>query len=101
MQGCEHFTFHMAGPTDVIKAGTNMVEKGYETFWGPGRHIFGSNWFWYFKSPLGCNMEFDADMDQHDENWQARDAMMGPDNSQAFLLKYTEKWAPGGPPKKP
>jgi len=100
MQGCEHFTFHMAGPTDVVQAGTNMVNKGYQSFWGPGRHLYGSNWFWYFKSPFGCNMEFDADMDQHDESWQARDSMMGPDNSQAFLLQYREKWAPGGPPAK-
>ncbi|MDP5033034.1 MAG: VOC family protein [Paraglaciecola sp.] len=100
MQGCEHFTFHMAGPTDVVQAGTNMVNKGYQSFWGPGRHLFGSNWFWYFKSPFGCNMEYDADMDQHDESWQGREAMIGPDNSQAFLLQYREKWAPGpGGPK--
>lgn len=101
MQGCEHFTFHMAGPTDVIRAGTNMENKGYKSFWGPGRHLYGSNWFWYFKSPFGCNMEFDADMDQHDASWQGRESMMGPDNSQAFLLQYREKWAPaGGPPPK-
>ena len=101
MQGCEHFTFHLSGPTDVMQAGTNMVNKGYQSFWGPGRHLFGSNWFWYFKSPFGCNMEFDADMDQHDDSWTGREAMMGPDNSQAFLLQYREKWAPaGGPPPK-
>ncbi|BBO27040.1 glyoxalase [Alteromonas sp. I4] len=98
MKGIEHFTFHMGGPTDVVTAGTNMVNKGYQSFWGPGRHIFGSNWFWYFKSPFGCNMEFDADMDLHDENWEAREAMPGADNSQVFLLQYREKWAPMGPP---
>lgn len=100
MQGCEHFTFHMSGPTAVIQAGTNMVNKGYQSFWGPGRHIFGSNWFWYFKSPFGCNMEYDADMDLHDDAWEARAAMPGADNSQAFLLQFREKWAPMGPPPK-
>ncbi|WP_076536572.1 VOC family protein [Shewanella sp. UCD-KL21] len=101
MQGCEHFTFHMGGPTDVVRAGTNMVNKGYQSFWGPGRHIYGSNWFWYFKSPFGCNMEYDADMDQHDDVWQERESIIGADNSQAFLLQYREKWAPaGGPPPK-
>lgn len=98
MQGVEHFTFHMGGPTEVAQAGNAMVEKGYQSFWGPGRHIFGSNWFWYFKSPFGCNIEYDADMDLHDENWVAREAMPGADNSQVFLLQYREKWAPGGPP---
>jgi len=99
MKGLEHFTFHMGGPTEVLQAGNNMVNKGYASFWGPGRHLFGSNWFWYFKSPLGCNMEFDADMDLHDESWQARELPPGADNSQAFLLEYREKWAPmGGPP---
>ncbi|OFC70321.1 VOC family protein [Alteromonas confluentis] len=98
MKGIEHFTFHMSGPTTVVQAGNRMVEKGYQSFWGPGRHIFGSNWFWYFKSPFGCNMEFDADMDLHDDNWDAREALPGADNSQVFLLQYREKWAPMGPP---
>lgn len=100
MQGCEHFTFHMGGPTEVMQAGNHMVSKGYQSFWGPGRHIFGSNWFWYFKSPLGCNMEYDADMDLHDEQWMAREAAMNADSSQAFLLQPREKWAPVGPPPK-
>lgn len=98
MQGIEHFTFHMSGPTEVSQAGTALVNKGYQSFWGPGRHIFGSNWFWYFKSPFGCNIEYDADMDLHDGEWTAREAMPGADNSQAFLLQYREKWAPMGPP---
>ena len=98
MKGCEHFTFHMMGPSEVMQAGSNMVNKGYQSFWGPGRHIFGSNWFWYFSSPLGCKMEYDADMDLHDESWNAREAALGADNSQGFLLEYREKWAPMGPP---
>lgn len=98
MQGCEHFTFHMGGPTEVMQAGNHMVRKGYQSFWGPGRHLYGSNWFWYFKSPFGCNMEYDADMDLHDEQWTAREAPMSADTSQAFLLQPREKWAPMGPP---
>jgi hypothetical protein len=98
MKGCEHFTFHMGGPTEVLLAGTRFVEKGYQSFWGPGRHRFGSNWFWYFNSPLGCHVEYDADMDLHDDNWAAREAPMGADASQLFLFQYREKWAPGGQP---
>jgi catechol 2,3-dioxygenase-like lactoylglutathione lyase family enzyme len=100
MKGIEHFTFHMGGPTEVMIAGTRFVEKGYESFWGPGRHQLGSNWFWYFNSPMGCHVEYDADMDLHDERWTARIAAPGADNSQYFLFHYQEKWAPGGPPPK-
>ncbi|ALK33555.1 VOC family protein [Burkholderia plantarii] len=98
MKGCEHFTFHMGGPTEVLQAGTRFVARGYQSFWGPGRHRFGSNWFWYFNSPLGCHVEYDADMDLHDEAWNAREAPMGADASQLFLFQHREKWVPGGPP---
>ena len=40
MQGCEHFTFHMAGPNDVMQAGTNMVKKGYRDVSGVPVGIF-------------------------------------------------------------
>ena len=98
MQGCEHFTFHMGGPTELMQAGRRLVEKGYETFWGPGRHIFGSNWFWYFNSPLGVHVEIDADMDLHDDDWVAREAEMGDDTSQLFLFTLRDNWVPGGGP---
>lgn len=98
MKGCEHFTFHMGGPTEVLLAGSRFVEKGYQSFWGPGRHKFGSNWFWYFNSPLGCHVEYDADMDLHDDQWTAREVPMSADASQLFLFQNREKWAPSGPP---
>ncbi|MHA6195780.1 VOC family protein [Pseudomonas wadenswilerensis] len=100
MKGIEHFTFHLGGPTEVLLAGSRFVEKGYESFWGPGRHQLGSNWFWYFNSPMGCHVEYDADMDLHDEEWTARVAAPGADNSQYFLFQYREKWFPSGPPPK-
>ncbi len=98
MKGIEHFTFHMAGPTEVMQAGTRFVNKGYQSFWGPGRHKFGSNWFWYFNSPMGCHVEYDADMDLHDDAWVAREVPMSADASQLFLFQHRDKWAPGGPP---
>lgn len=98
LQGCEHFTFHMGGPTEVLRRGAAFAAKGYESYWGPGRHRFGSNWFWYFNSPLGCHIEYDADMDQHDDSWVPRIAPAVTDNAQEFLLQLREKWAPGGPP---
>jgi Glyoxalase/Bleomycin resistance protein/Dioxygenase superfamily len=98
MKGCEHFTFHVAGPTELMQAGNRFVNKGYQSFWGPGRHKFGSNWFWYFNSPLGCHVEYDADMDLHDRSWVAREVPINADSSQLFLFQQRAKWSPGGPP---
>jgi catechol 2,3-dioxygenase-like lactoylglutathione lyase family enzyme len=98
MKGCEHFTFHLGGPTELLQAGARFVNKGYQSFWGPGRHKFGSNWFWYFNSPLGCHVEYDADMDLHDENWIAREVPANADTSQLFLFQQRDKWSPGGAP---
>ena len=95
MQGLEHIAFHMQGPTELMLAGTRLVNKGYQSFWGPGRHKFGSNWFWYFNSPMGAHIEYDADMDQHSDDWVPRVARTGPKDSQVFLFKSTPKWAPG------
>ncbi|KQI68805.1 glyoxalase [Loktanella sp. 3ANDIMAR09] len=98
MQGIEHLAFHMQGPTELMLAGSRMVQKGYESFWGPGRHKFGSNWFWYFSSPLGTHVEYDADMDMHDGAWIEREVPMDKEAAQLFLFENVEKWAPGGPP---
>lgn len=99
MQGVEHFTFHVGSGTEVLLAGTRFEGKGYQTFWGPGRHLLGSNWFWYFNSPLNCHVEYDADMDLHDDRWVAREVPVGADSSQLFLFTRRDKWFPsGGPP---
>jgi hypothetical protein len=95
MQGVEHFTFHFGGPTEVLRNGWRFVQQGYQAFWGPGRHLMGSNWFWYFNSPLACHVEMDADMDLHDASWQPRSMPLAADNSQAFLLRHRDKWMPG------
>jgi len=98
MKGCEHFAFHMGGPTELLLAGSRFVRAGFQSFWGPGRHKFGSNWFWYFNSPLGCHVEYDADMDLHNDEWAPRETLMSPEAAQAFLFEDRERWAPGGPP---
>jgi catechol 2,3-dioxygenase-like lactoylglutathione lyase family enzyme len=99
MKGVEHFTFHMGSGTEVLLAGTRFEAKGYTTFWGPGRHLLGSNWFWYFNSPLGCHVEYDADMDLHDDSWVAREAPANADTSQLFLFTRRDKWFPSGGPQ--
>ncbi len=98
MQGVEHFTFHLGGPNELLLAGKRFQDKGYESFWGPGRHIYGSNWFWYFNSPMGVHVEFDADMDLHDDSWTPREIDASADASQIFNFTLVDKWMPGGDP---
>lgn len=94
--GIQHFTFHFAGANEVLKNGWEFTRKGYQSFWGPGRHLLGSNYFWYFNSPFGALIEMDADMDRHDDNWTPRNVPITHDNSQIFLLQYADKWLPHG-----
>ncbi|MEQ5807823.1 VOC family protein [Alteromonas sp. NFXS44] len=94
--GLQHFTFHFAGANEILKAGFELVNKGYSSMWGPGRHVLGSNYFWYFNSPFGGLLEMDADMDLHDDDWKPRFMDATKESSQTFLMKYTEKWSPGG-----
>lgn len=98
MKGMNHIAFHLGGPSEVVLTGTRLHAKGYQPYWGPGMHLFGSNWFWYFNSPLGCQFEVDADMDQFDSSWQPRSVNMSPDYASLFLFELKEKWAPGGRP---
>src|SRR6185436_6502796 len=100
LKGLEHFTFHVGSVTELMLAGARFEGRGHETFWGPGRHVFGSNWFWYFNSPLGCHVEYDADMDLHDDAWIPREAPATADTSQLFLFTNREKWFPSGAPPK-
>ncbi|WDS35031.1 VOC family protein [Pseudoxanthomonas sp.] len=96
MLGINHFTFHMAGASELLQAGWKFREKGWKGFWGPGRHIFGSNYFWYFNSPFGGAIEYDADMDLHDDSWVPREVDAAEDTSQIFLFEHRPLWFPRG-----
>jgi catechol 2,3-dioxygenase-like lactoylglutathione lyase family enzyme len=85
--GMNHFTFHFAGPSQMLKRGWEMVNRGFKSAWGPGRHMLGSNYFWYFESPFGGVMELDADMDRHDDAWIPRVVEPTADVGQIFLFQ--------------
>jgi len=95
MVGMNHFTYHVASADEVLHAGWRFQQRGYKSFWGPGRHVFGSNHFWYFNSPFGGLIEYDADMDLHDDSWTPRALPMSKDTSQVYLFEGRDKWSPG------
>jgi catechol 2,3-dioxygenase-like lactoylglutathione lyase family enzyme len=67
-----HVAFEVRDFDEIIFGGQNMKNKGWNADSAPGRHILGSNLFWYFSNPSGGNVEYFADMDQMDDNFQTR-----------------------------
>jgi len=67
-----HLAFEVRDFDEIIFGGQNMRAKGWHSDSAPGRHILGSNLFWYFANPCGGNVEYFADMDQMDDDFQTR-----------------------------
>lgn len=67
-----HVEFQFKDFHEVMVTGQQLSNNGWKTHMGPGRHLAGGNWYWYFYTPMGGAFEVSADMDQVDDNWQAR-----------------------------
>ena len=69
-RGFQHASYEVRDFDEVMLLGSHMEAQGWETHFGPGRHIFGSNIFWYFWHPAGALLEITADLDYVDDGWQ-------------------------------
>ena len=67
-----HVAFEVKDLEQIILGGKYMRERNWDTSRNPGRHNLGSNLHWYFKCPLGGEIEYFSDMDRMDENWETR-----------------------------
>ncbi len=67
-----HLAFEVNSFDDIMMGGTHMLKNGAVSVSGPGRHSLGSNWFWYFRNPCGGDIEYFADMDRMDDDWEPR-----------------------------
>lgn len=70
--GLQHAAFEFRDFDQIMHRGTYLESRGWQSHIGPGRHTLGSNFTWYFWSPLGGLMELVADMDQLTDSWQPR-----------------------------
>ncbi len=68
----DHASFEVENFDMVMMGGKYMSGAGWEPETMPGRHILGSNYYWYFKNPSGGKTEYFADMDRMDDNWEPR-----------------------------
>ncbi len=76
--GVNHVAFTVRDIHEVFGGGMHMSRLGWETQLGPGRHPVSSAYFWYFKNPAGGLIEYYADEDQLDGEWEPRDFEPGP-----------------------
>ncbi len=60
--GFHHFSFEVENIDQIGIGGQHMAGLGHRG-WGFGRHVAGSNWFWYVQDPWGSWAEYFCDID--------------------------------------
>lgn len=76
--GLNHVAFTVRDIHEVFGGGMHIARQGWDTQLGPGRHPISSAYFWYFRNPAGGLIEYYADEDQLDGEWEAREFEPGP-----------------------
>jgi catechol 2,3-dioxygenase-like lactoylglutathione lyase family enzyme len=90
--GLHHLSWDMPSLDSVGLGAMGMQSKGYAQGWGFGRHVLGSNYFYYARDPWGSYSEFSCGIDYipADMDWVGLDHP--PEDS--FYL-----WGPDVPPE--
>ncbi|MBU6224778.1 MAG: VOC family protein [Burkholderiales bacterium] len=82
--GLHHLSWDVASLDEVGLGMEQMLQAGYTKGWGVGRHVLGSNYFFYSRDPWGSFSEFSYDIDfvPSDHDW-----MMGnhPQNDSFYV----------------
>jgi len=95
--GLHHSSWNVPGVEDVGLGAMQMVDGGYDRGWGIGRHVLGSNHFYYARDPWGSYAEYSANMDfvPQGETWGAKDHLAedgfylwGPKPPEDFGVNY-------------
>jgi catechol 2,3-dioxygenase-like lactoylglutathione lyase family enzyme len=79
VKGVHHVSFAVTNFDELLIGGQHMEKQGWKTQVGPGRHVIGSNYFWYFHNPCGGAVEYYADMDYLTDAWTPREWEFRPD----------------------
>jgi catechol 2,3-dioxygenase-like lactoylglutathione lyase family enzyme len=71
-----HTAWELGSVDEVGRAAMRMLERDPASqVWGLGRHLVGSNYFWYLRDPAGNFVEYSSDVDTipDDALWQPGD----------------------------
>lgn len=73
--GLHHTSWVVRGIDEVGLGMEQMLSKGYPSGWGVGRHVLGSNYFYYQRDPWGSFTEYSYDIDfvGLEGDWPAQD----------------------------
>lgn len=90
--GLHHLSFEVSSIDEIERGAHNLVEHGYRSAYGLGRHVIGSNYFHYLRDPWMSLVEYFWDIDYIPENsdWTAQNVPLGP--------RAVSAWPPGPPP---
>ena len=90
--GFHHASFQVGSVDEIALGATRMRDAGWEKGWGLGRHVIGSNYFYYTRDPWGSFVEYYHDLDYIPEHcgWVPRDF---PEEDSLYL------WGPPPPPE--
>jgi len=88
--GLHHSSWDVPSIDDVGLGARQLAAQGYDKGWGVGRHVLGSNYFYYAQDPWGGYIEYSFDMDfiPKGSEWTAGDH----DGEDAFYV-----WGPQPP----
>ncbi len=89
--GFHHGSFQVGSVDEIQLGAMRMVDRGWQPGWGFGRHVIGSNFFFYIRDPWGSLAEYYFDLDYIPEDcpWVPRDF---PSEDSLYL------WGPPPPP---
>jgi catechol 2,3-dioxygenase-like lactoylglutathione lyase family enzyme len=89
--GFHHGSFEVGSVDEIAMGALRMQQAGFEPGWGLGRHVIGSNFFYYIRDPWGSFAEYFHDLDYIPEHcaWQPRDF---PEGDALY------RWGPPVPP---
>lgn len=73
--GLHHTSWDLGSLDEIGEASEQLRTAGYTDGWGVGRHVLGSNYFYYARDPWGSFAEYSADIDfiGSDKQWLAGD----------------------------
>jgi catechol 2,3-dioxygenase-like lactoylglutathione lyase family enzyme len=73
--GFHHGSFEVGSVDEIAMGALGMQQAGFEPGWGLGRHVIGSNFFYYIRDPWGSFAEYFHDLDYIPEQcaWVPRD----------------------------
>lgn len=73
--GFHHGSYEVGSVDEIALGAEHLHARGYSPGWGLGRHVIGSNFFYYARDPWGSWAEYYHDLDYIPEScaWTPRD----------------------------